>query len=325
MKKTTHLLALAACLAMPMLQPATASTDASYPERQVRLVVPFPPGSTTDAMTRFLAEQAAPILGQSLVVSNKAGAQGAIAASEVARAPADGYTLLVGTNSTQAANLYLSDSLPYDPRKDFAAITQFTINPLVLVVRADLPVKDLTEFIEYARARPNELNYGVGNTGSLVSAQQLNRIAGLQAVGVNYPGSPQAITDLLGGRLHYMVTDVSVVRSHVEAGKLKALGVTTTQRVPALADVPTIAEAGLKDYEFSSAWGGLFAPAGTPAEILEKLNRAFVASLNSPEAKVFFDKQGQIVAPRAVADFDRYVREEHATWKTLIDQADIGK
>lgn len=323
--KTARLLAFAASLILPLVQPMAASATSAYPERPVRLVVPFPPGSTTDAMARFLAEQATPLLGQSLVVANKAGAQGAIAASEVARAPADGYTLLVGTNSTQAANLYLSESLPYDPRKDFSAITQFAINPLVLVVRADLPVNSLTEFLEYTRERPDELNYGVGNTGSLVSAQLLNRMAGLKAVGVNYPGSPQAITDLLGGRLHYMVTDVSVVRPHVEAGKLKALGVTTVQRVPALPNVPTIAEAGLKDYEFSSAWGGLFAPRGTPAAILEKLNQVFVTALNSPEAKAFFDKQGQIAAPRTVSEFDDYVQQEHATWKTLIEYAEIGK
>lgn len=323
--KIKSVLALAVCLMAPLIHPVAASANSAYPERPVRLVVPFPPGSTTDAMARYLAEQAAPILGQSLVVANKAGAQGAIAASEVARATADGYTLLVGTNSTQAANLYLSDSLPYDPRKDFAAITQFTVNPLVLVVRADLPVNDLSEFLEYARERPGELNYGVGNTGSLVSAQLLNRMAELEAVAVNYPGSPQAITDLLGGRLHYMVTDVSVVRSHVEAGTLKALGVTTVQPVPALPGVPTIAEAGLKEYEFSSAWGGLFAPAGTSSEILEKLNKAFVTALNSPQSKAFFDKQGQIVAPRTVPDFDRYVQEEHTTWKALIEQADIGK
>lgn len=323
--KIKRALALAVCLMAPLIPTTAALADAAYPERPVRLVVPFPPGSTTDAMARFLADQAAPILGQSLVVANKAGAQGAIAASEVARAPADGYTLLVGTNSTQAANLYLSDSLPYDPRKDFDAITQFTINPLVLVVRADLPVNNLKDFLAYAKERPSELNYGVGNTGSLVSAQLLNRMAGLDAVGVNYPGSPQAITDLLGGRLHYMVTDVSVVRPHVEAGKLKALGVTTRQPVAALPGVPTIAEAGLPEYEFSSAWGGLFAPAGTSPEILEKLNKAFVTALNSPEAKAFFDKQGQIVAPRSVSEFDRYVKEEHATWKELIAQADIGK
>lgn len=323
--KRRRILALAACVMLPLVQSTAAWASPAYPERPVRLVVPFPPGSTTDAMARFLADQAAPLLGQSLVVANKAGAQGAIAASEVARASADGYTLLVGTNSTQAANLYLSDSLPYDPRKDFSAITQFAINPLVLVVRADLPVKDLPEFLDYARQRPDELNYGVGNTGSLVSAQLLNRMAGIKAVGVNYPGSPQAITDLLDGRLHYMVTDVSVVRPHVEAGKLKALGVTTVQRVPAMPDVPTIAEAGVKGYEFSSAWGGLFAPAGTSPDILEKLNKAFVTALNSAEAKAFFDKQGQIAAPRTVAEFDRYVGQEHATWKTLIEQADIGK
>lgn len=323
--KIKRVFGVALCLMAPLLHPVAATATTSYPERPVRLVVPFPPGSTTDAMARFLAERTAPLLGQSLVVANKAGAQGSIAASEVARSPADGYTLLVGTNSTQAANPYLSDSLPYHPRKDFAAITQFTINPLVLVVRADLPVNNLKEFLAYAKERPGELNFGVGNTGSQVSAQLLNRMAGLKAEGVNYPGSPQAITDLLGGRLHYMVTDVSVVRPHVEAGKLKALGVTTRQPVPALPGVPTIAEAGLPDYEFSSAWGGLFAPAGTSPEILEKLNKAFVTALNTPEAKAFFDKQGQIIAPRSVNEFENYVRQEHETWKELIEQANKNK
>ncbi|MCJ9712233.1 tripartite tricarboxylate transporter substrate binding protein, partial [Bordetella hinzii] len=159
-------LLLAAGLALGVSAPAAA---AAYPERPIRLVVPFPAGSTTDAMARFLGERVARTLGQSVIVENKAGAQGSIAASEVSRAAPDGYTLLVGTNSTQSANVHLFHKLSYDPGRDFAGITQFTMNPLVLVVRPDLPVQDVAQFIAYAKAHPGRLNYGTGNTGSLAA------------------------------------------------------------------------------------------------------------------------------------------------------------
>lgn len=314
----------AACMAgLFAMSCASATPAASYPERPIRLVVPFPAGSATDGFTRFLAEEAAGILGQSLVVTNRAGAQGAIGASEVARAAPDGYTLLVGTNSTQAANLYLSDSLTYDPRTDFAAITQLAVSPLVLVLQDDSPATDLQSFLDYARSRPGELNYGIGNTGSQVSSHMLNEQAGVEAVGVNYPGSPQAVTDLLGGHLQYLITDVSVARSHIDAGKLKALGVTTAQRIPALGDVPTLAEAGLPGYEYSSSWIGLYAPAGTPRSVLEKLNQAFVTVLNSQATHDFMDQRGLVGMPRTIDEFNAYMTAEQENWRTMIEAVGV--
>lgn len=309
---------LASVIAVAAVAPSIGmAAGAEFPTRPIRLVVPFPPGSTTDAMARFLGERVSRTLGQSVVIDNKAGAQGSIAAAEVARAIPDGYTLLVGTNSTQAANIYLIKSLPYDARKDFAAITQFAVNPLVMVTRADLPATTLAEFITYARARPGQLNYGVGNAGSLVTAQKLTIMAKLEAEAINYPGSPQAVADLLAGRLDFMITDVSVTRAHIESGKLKALGVTTQQRLASLPSVPTISEAGLPGYEFT-AWGGLFAPAGTPPPVIVTLNKAFVEALSSSDAQRFFERQGQVAAPTTPAHFSAYVNEEIATWGRLI-------
>ncbi|QDJ40930.1 hypothetical protein CBR71_06500 [Bordetella hinzii] len=310
-------LLLAAGLALGVSAPAAA---AAYPERPIRLVVPFPAGSTTDAMARFLGERVARTLGQSVIVENKAGAQGSIAASEVSRAAPDGYTLLVGTNSTQSANVHLFHKLSYDPSRDFAGITQFTMNPLVLVVRPDLPVQDVAQFIAYAKAHPGRLNYGTGNTGSLAAAQMLKSMAGIQAMDVPYAGTPQAITDLLAGRLDFMITDISVTRPYIEAGKLRALAVTPRQGVASLPDTPTLAQSGLPDYEFV-AWGGLFAPAATPAPIIDRLNQAFVQALQSAEASAFFAKQGQEAAPRTPRAFDDYVAAQTVLWGELLAAA----
>ncbi|MGY6270736.1 Bug family tripartite tricarboxylate transporter substrate binding protein [Achromobacter denitrificans] len=309
---------LAAGLALCTVSQAHAA--GGYPERPIRLVVPFPAGSTTDAMARFLGERVGKTLGQSVIVENKAGAQGSIAASEVSRAAPDGYTLLVGTNSTQSANVHLFHKLPYDPGRDFAAITQFTMNPLVLVVRPDLPARDVAQFIAYAKANPGKLNYGTGNTGSLAAAQMLKSMAGIQALDVPYAGTPQAITDLLAGRLDFMITDISVTRPYIEAGKLRALAVTPRERVESLPDTPTLAQSGLPAYEFV-AWGGLFAPAATPAPVVERLNQAFVQALQSDEAAAFFAKQGQQAAPRTPQAFADYVAAQTVLWGELLAAA----
>jgi len=315
---------LGICIAAAALM-VTGAHASSYPDRPIRLVVPFPAGSATDGFARFLAEQVAPRLGQNLVVTNKAGAQGAIGATEVARATPDGYTLLVGTNSTQAANLYLSQSLSYDPRKDFAPITQLAISPLVLVVAESSPSSDFKSFVEQARSRPGELNYGTGNTGSQIATHMLNEQAGIKAVGVNFPGSPQALTELLGGRLQYLITDVSVARPHIEAGKLRPLGVTTSVRVPSIGNVPTLAEAGLPGYNYSSSWIGLYAPAGTPQPVLEKLNKAFVDALNDEATQRFVSDRGLVPMPRTIADFEAYTKQEQADWKTMVEAAGLKK
>lgn len=312
-------------LSFSALAPAWSADKAdAYPQRAIKLVVPFPAGSTTDTMTRFLSEKVAPELKQSLVVENKAGAQGGIAAADVSRAAPDGYTLLVGTNSTQAANVHLFKNLPYNPAKDFVAITQFTMNPLVLVVHPDLPAKDLAQFLDYAKARPGELNYGVGNTGSLAAVQMLKSMTGIQAMDIQYAGTPQAITDLIAGRLDFMITDISVTRPYIETGKLRALAVTPIKPTKALPDTPTFDKAGLKGYEFV-AWGGLFAPAGTDPAIINKLNQAFVKALNSPEAAQFLGQQGLEPAPKTPDQFNQYVADQTVMWGKLIDDAGIPK
>jgi tripartite-type tricarboxylate transporter receptor subunit TctC len=297
---------------------------ADYPARAIRVVVPFPAGSTTDAMARFLGDKVSKELGQTVVVDNRPGAQGGIAASEVARAKPDGYTLFAGTNSTQAANVHLFEKLSYDPQADFAGITRFAINPLVLVVRADFPATNLEQFLQLARSRSGGLNFGVGNTGSLVTVAKLMTMTNFSAVAINYAGSPQAVNDLLGGRLDFMITDVSVTRAHLEAGKLRALGVTTGHRLAVLPSVPTLAEAGVKGYEFS-AWGGLFAPAKTPRPIVEQLSKAFAAAITSADGRAFFEKQGQVGAPMAPDAFDRYVVQETEIWGRLLAQANVKK
>jgi tripartite-type tricarboxylate transporter receptor subunit TctC len=314
---------LLSMLALTALVP-TLGWTADYPTRAIRMVVPFPAGSTTDAMARFLGERVSRTLQQTVVIENKPGAQGAIAAAEVARAAADGYTLLVGTNSTQAANIHLFNKLPYDPRKDFSGITLFSINPLVLVVRPDLPAANLTQLIEHAREKPGALNYGVGNSGSLVTAKKLMAMAQFSAQDINYPGSPQAVTDLVAGRLDFMITDVSVTRSHINSGKLRALGVTTANRIAVLPGVPTMAEAGVKGYEFS-AWGGLFAPAKTPKQVIETLNTAFVSAIKSDEAQAFFERQGQVGSTLSPAQFDHFVAQEIEAWGRLLAQAGVKK
>ncbi|MFW7341295.1 tripartite tricarboxylate transporter substrate binding protein [Pollutimonas sp. H1-120] len=311
---------LSVALSLSAIAPAWSADN--YPSRSVRLIVPFPAGSTTDTMARFLSEQVGSELGQPLVVENKAGAQGSIAAAEVSRARPDGYTLLVGTNSTQSANVHLFKKLPYDPVKDFTAITQFTMNPLVLVVRPDLPVKDLGEFLEYAKAHPGTLNYGVGNTGSLAAVQMMKGMTGIEAMDIQYSGTPQAITDLIAGRLDFMITDISVTRPYIETGKLRALAVTPLKPTEALPDVPTFDTSGLKGYEFV-AWGGLFAPAGTDPAIVAKINKAFTKALNSPEAAAFLGKQGLEPAPRTPEDFTGYVAAQTIMWGKLL--ADAGQ
>ncbi|TKR55092.1 tripartite tricarboxylate transporter substrate binding protein [Allopusillimonas ginsengisoli] len=315
-------LVLGLSLALFGVTPVWSST--TYPERPITMVVPFPAGSTTDAMTRFLSKEVEAELGQTLVVENKAGAQGSIAAAYVSRAKADGYTLLVGTNSTQSANVHLFKDLSYDPAKDFAAITQFTMNPLVLVVREDLPVKTLPEFLEYAKSRPGKLNYGVGNSGSLASVQMLKDMTGIDAMDIQYAGTPQAITDLIAGRLDFMITDISVTRPYVEAGKLRALGVTPIKTTRALPNVPTMHAAGLSGYDFV-AWGGLFAPEGTDPAIVDRLNKAFVNALKSPRAAEFFDRQGQEAFPRSPNDFTSYVSAQTDMWGALLAKTGRAK
>lgn len=312
-------------IAIATLAGALGSADAqTYPERLIRLIVPFPAGSATDIEARFLADRVGPMLGQKILVENKPGANSNLGAQEAARAAPDGYTLYLATNSSHSANVHLYNKLPFDPVADFAPIARLTRNPLVLVVNSSFPAKDLKEFIAHAKANSGKLNYGTGNTGSLAAAHLVKSMAGFEAVKVAYQGTPAAITDLLGGRIEFVVTDVAVTREFISAGTLRALGVTTSVPVFSLPNVPTIAEAGLPGYNFA-AWSGLFAPAGTPAAIVEKLNRAFVDVMNSAEAKTFFATIGLEPDTSTPDGLAAHVKEQTELWGKIVKEAAIEK
>ncbi|OZI77704.1 Bug family tripartite tricarboxylate transporter substrate binding protein [Bordetella genomosp. 12] len=318
--RTLTAFALAAATAGPAV---AADPAANYPDRPIRLVISFPAGSGSDIIARYLGKQASATLGQPIVVEPKVGAQGSVAAREVARAKPDGYTLLLGTNSTHAANVYMMKDIGYDPVKDFSPVTQLTSNPLMMVVRADLPARNMTEFLRYARENPGKLNYGTGNSGGLAAAQLLKSLTGIQSLGVPYAGTPQAVTDLIGGRLDYMITDVMVTRPYLESGKLRALGVTSRQRLPSSPDVAPLAESGVDGYEFAS-WVGLFAPAGTPPAIVNKVNAAFVAALQAPDTRQFFDSMGMLPAPGTPQEFSAYIRAQLDLWGKLTRDAGVS-
>jgi tripartite-type tricarboxylate transporter receptor subunit TctC len=324
-----RLLTRRAAVAAIMLAGVTASASAVsaadvYPSRIVKLLVPFPAGSATDVEARFLAEKVGALLGQKVLVDNKPGANGNIGAAEVARAAPDGYTLYLATNSTHSANVHLYNKMPFDPVADFVPIARLTRNPLVMVVAKDFPAKNLADFIAYAKANPGKLSYGTGNTGSMAAAQLVKSMASVDAVRVSYPGTPQAITDLLGGRIEFVITDVAVTREFINQGSLRALGVTTSAKVSSLPDVAPMAEVGLPGYDFA-AWSGLFAPKGTPDDIVRVLNKAFVEVMATPEAKKFFADIGlepDTSTPEGLAD---HVKTQTELWGRIIKESGLEK
>jgi tripartite-type tricarboxylate transporter receptor subunit TctC len=249
-------------LAVACVLSATSGAQAqSYPARPIRAIVPFPAGSATDGMARLIGAHFTKTFGSGFVVENMTGANGTLAARAAARSAPDGYTIFFSTNSTHSASVYLYDKLGYDPIADFVPVALLSRAPHALVVRADAPYRDVNEFVAYAKANPDKLNFGTGNTGSLAGGAMLNAAAGIKTGAVSYRGTPQAVTDLLGGQIDFVVMDVSQTQAHIKAGKLRALAVTATSRMRILPDVPTMVEAGLPGFELYS-WNGVHAPAG---------------------------------------------------------------
>src|SRR5437763_11933004 len=255
---------------------ATAQAQ-QYPTRPVRLVVPFPAGSSTDQVARVGGAELQQALGQPFVVENEAGAQGAIAATEVAKATPDGYTLMLTTNTPQAANVSLFKKLNYDPVKDFTPITRYATTSFMLMVRPDFPAKDLKGFIAHARSQPGKLSGGYGSAGSQVSLAMLKQLGKLDIVEVPYKGIPQTITDTMGGSLQLTFVDMANALAQAKGGKLKGIGVTNAKRSPLAPDMPAIAEE-LPGYEII-AWFALMAPAKLPEAIVRRLHQANMNAL----------------------------------------------
>ena len=320
MIRRTLLAALAASLAAALAPVAFAQP--AYPTKPIRIVVPFPPGGTTDILARAAAQKMTEAWKEKAVVDNRPGAGGNIGAELVAKAPADGYTLLMGTVGTHAINASLYAKMPYDHVKDFAPVILVAAVPNVLVVHPSVPATTVAELIAYAKANPGKLNFASSGSGTSIhlAGELFKVMAGVQMTHVPYKGSAPAIADLLGGQVQLMFDNLPSALPQIRAGKLRALAVTSSQRAAALPDVPTIAESGLPGYEASS-WFGLLAPAGTPADIVAKINGEVARWLASPEAKEKLLAQGANAAGGTPEDFVRHIAAETAKWQKVVKES----
>ena len=292
-----------------------------YPSKPIKLLVPFPAGSATDHIARLTGSELNAALGQPVVVDNKPGAQGGIAAAEVARAAPDGYTLMMTTNTPQAANVSLFKKLNYDPVKDFAPIARLGTTSFMLMVRPDFPSKNLKDFLAHVRSQPGKLSAGYGSAGSQVSLAMLKAMGKLDVVEVPYKGIPQAVTDTMGGSLAFTFVDLGNALGQAKGGKLRGLGVTSQKRTPLAPDLPAIAEE-LKGYELI-AWFALVAPAKTPPEVVQKVHDAAVRSLAKPEVKEKYGAIGIDPAPMNPAELAKFIQGEIAHWAKLVKLANI--
>ncbi|MCW5234675.1 Bug family tripartite tricarboxylate transporter substrate binding protein [Verminephrobacter eiseniae] len=316
-RRTTLLIACA--LALPLL-PAQAD---SLADRPITLVVPFPPGGPTDAMARTLAASMKDRLGQTMVVENRAGAGGNIGAEYVARAAADGQTLLFGTSGPLAINASLYRKIGYDPVKSFAPVIQVGHLPNILVVHPAVPVHNVKELLAYAKAHPGRLSYASSGNGasSHLAGVLFNASAGVQLQHIPYKGTGPALNDLLGGQVSMSFTDVLTAAPYVKAGRLRALGIATAARSQVLPDLPSIAEQGLAGYDVS-VFFGIVAPAQTPPERVRQLNRAFAQVLAAPEVRQKFAAQGLEPAPASTPEqLGQFIPAQMALWSAVVRQS----
>lgn len=311
------LLAMLGALAL-----ATACLSASaqdYPARAVRLIVPFPPGGGTDIIARPIAQKLAEKWGQPVVVDNRGGAGGNVGTKAAADAAPDGYTLILGVQGTHAVNQSLYANAGFDSSRDFAAITMIANTPNILVVHPSVRANSVAELIALAKAEPGRLNYATPGNGtpSHLATEMFKRMAGIEMTHVPYKGSGPALADMLGGQTQVWIANAPVVLPHIKTGKLRALATTSARRPAVAADLPTLAEAGLKGYE-ADTWYGLFAPVRTPRPILDKIHADVVAVLQSPEIREAFAPQGAEVVGNSQEVFTRQLADDIAKWKKVI-------
>lgn len=300
---------------------ALNATAQAWPEKPVRMIVPFPAGSATDMAARVVGQQLQAALGQSFVVDNKPGAGGNIAGSEVVRAAPDGYTLLFSSNSAVASNVALLKSVPYDPLKDFTPVAGIAQNMLVLMVKPTFPAKTLPEFIAYAKSKPGKLNAGFGSSSSQVSIAMLNKLAGLETMSVPYKGIPLAVNDVVGGTLDFTFVDLGNALAQSKGGQLRAIAVTSDKRNPLAPDWPAISET-VRGFDIT-AWFAVVGPAGIPKPVVDKLNAAIVALLEKPDAKERFAAIGMAPMPLSPDKLKAFMASEIAKWQRLVKEANV--
>lgn len=310
--------ATAAGLTLPLSAFAQA-----YPDKPVRMIVPFGPGTTTDIISRVVGDGMSRELGQPLVVENRAGAGGSVGSQQVARGAADGYQIVMGTVGTHAINASLYKKLPYDPIKDFAPLTRVAMVPNLLVAHPSQPFKTVQEMIAYAKANPGKINYGSAGSGTPqnISCELFKMMTGVNLVHVPYRGGAPSTSDLVGGHLHVIFSPVSESIEHVRAGKLRALAVTTAKRLDVLPDVPTVGDF-VPGYE-ASGFAGIGAPRGTPPEIIDLLNRELNAGLADPKVSARIVDLGGTIAGGTPAAFGAVLQEATEKWAKVIQFAGI--
>ncbi|MGO4390326.1 Bug family tripartite tricarboxylate transporter substrate binding protein [Variovorax sp. M-6] len=315
-----------AATAVLLVLAGPAAAQGTWPTKPVRIVVPFAPGGTTDILARAVAPELSKAFGQQFIVDNRAGAGGNVGAEIVARAPNDGYTLLMGTVGTHGINRALYPKLPYDPIKDFAPITLVAAVPNVMEMNVDkaraLNINNVADFVKYAKANPGKLNMASSGSGTSIhlAGELFKSMTGSYMTHIPYRGSGPALMDMVGGNADVMFDNLPSSMQQIKGGKLKALAVTSSQRSPALPDVPTVEEAGgpaLKGYEASS-WFGLLAPAGTPPDIVNRIQQEVAKALAAPAVKEKLVAQGAIPSGNSPADFAKLIDSEHTKWAKVV-------
>ncbi len=313
MKFSSALAALAFC--------ALAQAQ-GYPNRPLRLVVPFPPGGVTDISSRVVAQKLSAEIGQPVVVENRAGASGMIGAEAGAKAAPDGYTLTMGNISTLAINAVTFAKLPYDPVGSFAPVSMVAIQPLVIAVHPSVPANTLAELVALAKAQPGKLGYGTAGSSIYLAVEFFNTAAGIRMNHIPYKGSSPAITDLIGGQLQVLFDPFSSLYPQVRSGKARGLAVTTLKRSAQAPGLATVAELGYPGFDVSS-WQGIVLPAGTPREIVERLNRELVKVLAAQDVKDQFAQHSAEASPSSPEEFGAYIRQEIARWQKVARDAGV--
>jgi len=298
---------------------ASQALAQEFPSKPIHIVVPFPPGGSTDVIGRRIAEKFQAAMGQPVLVENKPGAGGAVGAEQVAKSPADGYTLLIGVTGSNAVSYSLNPKLPYQP-KDFDPVSLIVSAPLTIVVNPSVPARNLKELV----ALNQPLNHGTPGNGTSMhlTAEMFNLAAGTKFVHVPYKGTAGALNDLMGGQIQMMFGDFLVTLPQVKAGRIRALAVTSLQRHPLLPDVPTVAESGYPGFEALS-WQGMFAPAGTPPAILAKIHAELVKAIGAPDMKEYFASQGFFIGGNSPAEFRAFVEKEISKWAQVVKAANV--
>jgi len=309
-------------IAAGILLPTLAARADSYPSKPITIIVPFGPGSATDTIARVVGQQLGAALKQSVVVEDRAGANGALSALYVARSAPDGYTLFLSTNSPHSAVPFLMKNVGYDPIKDFTAITRMGSYTLMLCIHPSIPAKSVTELIEYAKANPGKLSFASGNTSGVVAGETLKHWAEIDTLHVPYKSTPPALNDVLAGRVSMMFADLTTALPHVKAGTLRALASTRLKRSTLVPELPTMDEAGVTGFDMDS-WAGIFAPAGTPTDIIALLNKELRRIIDSPEVKGNLGNAGFEAFSSSPKELDDFAKAQLATWGKMIRDAGI--